>query len=164
MVPWGVTYVQKCLLNLYHHHPLWESPFPHPSISVIAAMQLAAATSPFHRLAVAFISYQGLLLTWFSSLPLFPPGFYAISRQTPPPGPGSSGPGPRAGTVLTVPTVPIHCSSDAHKAVKWLVSTFHLFKGSLSKSALTVDDKVAPPGPSLSKQHVAAYRCATATS
>ena len=81
----------QCLLNLYHHHPLWESPSPHPSISVIAVMQLAAATSPFHRLAVAFISYQGLLSTWFSSLPLFPPGFYTMSRQTPPPGPGSSG-------------------------------------------------------------------------
>ena len=47
--------------------------------------------------------------------------------------------GPRAGTVLTVPTIPIHCSSDAHKAVKWLVSVFHLFKGSLSGSALTAD-------------------------
>ena len=52
---------------------------------------------------------------------------------------------PRAGTVLSIPTVPIHCANNAHKAVKWLVSTFHLFKGSLSRSALTVDGKVAPP-------------------
>ena len=51
----------------------------------------------------------------------------------------------RAGTVLSVSTVPIHCSSDAHKAVKWLVFIFHLFKGSLSRSALTVDGKVASP-------------------
>lgn len=53
--------------------------------------------------------------------------------------------GPRAGTTLTVPTVPIHCASSDHKAVKWLVSTFHLFKGSLKRSALTADGKVASP-------------------
>ena len=53
--------------------------------------------------------------------------------------------GPWAGTILTVPMVPIHCSSNSHKAVKWLVSTFHLFKGSLNRSALTAEGKVASP-------------------
>ena len=54
--------------------------------------------------------------------------------------------GPRAGTVLTVPTVPIHCPSDAHRAIKWLVSTFHSFKGSLRKeTALSAEGKVHPP-------------------
>ena len=37
-----------CLLNLYHHHPPWESPLPHPNIGVIAAMQHAVATFQSH--------------------------------------------------------------------------------------------------------------------
>ena len=55
--------------------------------------------------------------------------------------------GPRAGTTLTVPTVPIHCASDAHRAVRWLVSVFHTFKGSLrAESSITIaDGKVISP-------------------
>ena len=53
--------------------------------------------------------------------------------------------GPRAGTTLTVLTVPIHCSGDSHKAVRWLVSIFHLFKASLnSRAALLADGRVIP--------------------
>ena len=54
---------------------------------------------------------------------------------------------PRAGTTLTVPTVPIHCASNAHRAVRWLVSVFHTFKGSLRADASlsTADGKVLPP-------------------
>ena len=55
--------------------------------------------------------------------------------------------GPRAGTTLTVPTVPIHCASNAHRAVRWLVSVFHTFKGSLRADAsiAIADGKVLPP-------------------
>ena len=54
---------------------------------------------------------------------------------------------PRAGTTLTVPTVPIHCASNAHRAVRWLVSVFHTFKGSLQADAslAIADGKVLPP-------------------
>ena len=52
----------------------------------------------------------------------------------------------RAGTVLTVPTVPIHCKSDAPKAIKWIISIFHLFKSSLNKEhSICPDRKVSPP-------------------
>ena len=54
--------------------------------------------------------------------------------------------GPRAGTILMVPTVLIHCPGDAHRAVKWLVSIFHLFKSSLcASSSLTPNGRVLPP-------------------
>ena len=49
--------------------------------------------------------------------------------------------GPRAGTTLTVPTVPIHCSSDAHKAIKWIVSVYHSFKTSLVREETAIDRK-----------------------
>ena len=55
--------------------------------------------------------------------------------------------GPRAGTTLTVPTVPIHCSGDSHRAVKWIVSVFHSFKNSLHCSSETdsgTDGKLRP--------------------
>ena len=45
----------------------------------------------------------------------------------------------RAGTTLTVPTVPIHCSSEAHKAIKWIISVFHLFKKSLVHEETTIN-------------------------
>ena len=50
-----------------------------------------------------------------------------------------------AGTVLMVPMVPIHYPSNAHKAVRWIVSIFHLFKSSLHSSSLTPDGRVLPP-------------------
>ena len=55
--------------------------------------------------------------------------------------------GPRAGTTLTVPIVPIHCASDAHRAVQWLVSIFHIFKGSLqAESSIAItDERVISP-------------------
>ena len=47
--------------------------------------------------------------------------------------------GPRAGMTLTVPTIPIHCSSDSHKAIKWIVSVFHLFKSFLNREETAIN-------------------------
>ena len=68
--------------------------------------------------------------------------------------------GPRAGTVLTVPTVPIHCPGDAHRTVKWLVSVFHLFKSSLHQdSSFTSDGQVLPCNGHILSFFILSYQC-----
>ena len=36
--------------------------------------------------------------------------------------------GPKAGQTFSVPTIPISCKKDDHKAIHWTVSLFHSFK------------------------------------
>ena len=44
--------------------------------------------------------------------------------------------GPKAGQTFSVPTIPISCKKDDHKAIHWTVSLFHSFKTHLHPEAM----------------------------
>ena len=44
--------------------------------------------------------------------------------------------GPKAGQTFLVPTIPISCKKDDHKAIHWTVSLFHSFKTHLHPEAM----------------------------
>ncbi|KAI5984510.1 hypothetical protein EDD15DRAFT_2375165 [Pisolithus albus] len=47
--------------------------------------------------------------------------------------------GPNKGKSFSVPTIPVACERNAPKAVRWMVSVFHLFKAHLNPIAIDTD-------------------------
>ena len=47
--------------------------------------------------------------------------------------------GSNQGKTFSVPTIPITCEKDAHKALHWTVSLFHFFKFHLNPEALDLE-------------------------
>ena len=136
---WAKGKGEKCLSNHNCHHHLWDSLQSPPNISVVRWP--TAATFLSHRSDVTSTSPKKFTDTVFFP-PTVPVSVLCYVNAHPPTWTWTV----RASTILTVPTAPIHCGSDAPKAVKWMVSVFHSFKSSLIKEhSLSLDGKVLPP-------------------
>ena len=135
------------VLNLYHHHPLWKSLSPPSKCQCNCREATRCCDIPisqigkwFHFIPKTFVDtvfFPLAIPAWvLRHIKAHPPTWTWMLRA-----------GPRAGTTLTVPTVPIHFTSDVHRAIRWLVSIFHTFKGSLraENSIMIADGKVISP-------------------
>ena len=136
----GKSYPILSVPSPSHHFPKTSSPSKHQcSPSTTCPVQLSDIGRTYHSFPRGTFHTQfsppivpEFVLRYFVAHPFM---WTRISTRA----------GPSAGKSFQVPTIPISCQKNSHKAVQWVVAAFHLFKTHLNPVALDAESgKVLP--------------------